>query len=264
MHFHRAWNALCELLLISGAFTGASAAPVLAEQPFEAKMLTGAALSEALSSAKANPTANLTLPNLNSGGLDKRQDPICDKVFLCALGTVVAGVGVLTPASPPALLADYNSYYATALTSLISQAAAQSQDLAGDIANSFAVAIANNNFALANTLLENGALALYLNIGGSGLYINTIISLAGLNAILPNCGDTTYNALVNTIATLVDVFVSQYAGTGEGSSASPTVLAANINGDNGLVDGISVGASFELAISAIVVSLVCPAFGDVW
>lgn len=262
MRFNKAWTTLCEVLLMSSAFKKASAAAILKQRSLEIQLLTGTALSEALSNAKLSVASNLTIPNRRSytpvlHERDPYAEPVCANDFACS---------ILSGVTPPGATAygTESGVFADLLVSTIQSAATLNQDLPGDAAQSFYVAATLSNYQLITQLLTNGVVQAYLVIANSGIFLNSIISLADVNAILPYCDDTTYDAVASRIASLVDAFLTQYNGSEDPYDASPTVVAANIDADTGEVDGISIGASFVLASAEQEMSQICPVFGDYW
>jgi len=250
------------MLLMSSAIGAVSAAAVLKQRSLEIQMLTGTALSNALSAAKSNPKGNLTVPGISARrssmtALRERSDPVCDNVLSCSILSGVHTIGDVRYGTESGVFAD-------TLHSAIQSAATLNQDLPGDAAQSYYLAFEQNNYQYITALLTNGVLELYLKIANTGIFLNSIVSLADINAVLPYCDDTTYDAVASRIASLVDGFLTQYAGSGNLEDASPTVIAANVDADTGDVDGISVGASFVLASGPEGMSQVCPAFGDYW
>jgi len=105
------------------------------------------------------------------------------------------------------LLADYAAYYTT-VEALITTNQQQNVDFAGDVAQSFCNGFASNGYALVGSLISQGFVQAYLQVS-SNIYLDAIFSLENLNAILPYCGDTTYDAVASIIGSMVGAFITQ-------------------------------------------------------
>jgi hypothetical protein len=104
-----------------------------------------------------------------------------------------------------ALLDQAISKNSQAVSGLIASAAAQSQGLPGDVRNLFYLAFEENGYTVVTDMLNGGSVGAFLSLSLTVIF-NAVFTLSNLNAILPYCDDTTYDALAGRIASLVNAF----------------------------------------------------------